>query len=121
MTSNYRPMEDEDTDDELLGRAHKNDGTSSSEEEQEEEEFSEDESDEESDEEPAKNDHRLLSKTRGSLHSRHPWLRKWLKDGSNVADLLPEQYPKGFDPKRNESKWECFKKNRRGGSRRDAC
>ena len=40
----------------------------------------------------------------GSLHSRHPWFKKWLEDGRNAADLLPEQYPKGYDPKRNESK-----------------
>ncbi len=40
----------------------------------------------------------------GDLHSRHPWFKKWLKDGRNVADLLSEQYPKDYDPKRNESK-----------------
>ena len=95
-------------------RSSSSEGTSSDEEEQEEEEESEDESDEET----AKNDHKVLSATGGDVHSRHPWFKKWLKDGRNAADLLPEQYPKGYDPKRNESKLECF--NRTGEEERSA-
>ena len=99
-------------------RTSSSEGTSSDEEEQEEEE---EESEDESDEEPAKNDHRVLSKTGGDLHSRHPWFKKWLKDGRNVADLLPEQYPKGYDPKRNKSKLECFNKSGEEKDRNKGC
>ena len=70
------------------------------------EESSEDESD---DEESEKFDEEEDEELENNLHSRHPWFKKWLKDGKNCADLLPEQYPTGYDPKRNESKSECFK------------
>ena len=75
-------------------RSSSSEGTSSSEEEEEDE----------SDEEYEDDDHRVMSTTGGDVHSRHPWFKKWLKDGGHAADLLPEQYPKGYDPKRNESK-----------------
>ena len=76
-------------------RSSSSEGTSSDEEEEEEDE---------SDEEYEDDDHRVLSTTGGDVYSRHPWLKKWLKDGGHAADLLPEQYPKYYDPKRNESK-----------------
>ena len=118
-------MDGKDTDDEWLGRAHKTDNTSSSEEEQEEEEESDESDDEESEEEGVEPSGGPCATTEerrpgriADLHTRHPWFKKWLKDGRNAADLLPEQYPKGYDPKRNESKLECF--NRTGEEERSA-
>ena len=51
---------------------------------------------------------RTISSSKGfseDLHSRHPWYKKWVQDGAKYEDLLPEQYPSGFHPVRNESKW----------------
>ena len=91
---------DDSTDDETLSLfAPKSSDTSSSEEEQEEDE----EEDQEVVHEPGGP---VQQRGQGiaDLHSRHPWFQKWLKDGRNFADLRPEQYPTGYDPKRNESK-----------------
>ena len=44
-----------------------------------------------------------IRRTKGysdALHSRHPWYKKWVQDGAKSEDLLPEQYPSGFDQKR---------------------
>ena len=103
-------MDDYATDDEILIPKVEEgtwEGTTSSKAEQEQEEEERQSSeDEKSDAESEKDDRRVLSTTTGGdLHSRHPWFKKWLEDGKNVVDLLPEQYPTGYDPPRNESKW----------------
>ena len=86
-TATIDTMDDYETDDEMLiPKPEKVPSSSEVEQEEEEEE------------------HRVLSTIGGSVHSRHPWFKKWNAEGRNVADLLPEQYPEGYDPKRNECK-----------------
>ena len=88
---------DDSTDDETLSIfAPKSSDTLSSEDEQEE--------DEEDQEVVQPGPGVQHSQGIEDLHSRHPWFAKWVRDGKNIAGLLPEQYPTGYDPKRNESK-----------------
>ena len=99
--------------------------TMSSEEEEEEEEEEEQEEEEESSESESEDDDEKTKKRqeptnhpsnkkrqpnplhKEGVHTRHPWFKQWLKDGRIIENLLPEQYPPGYDPRRVES--ECIK------------
>ena len=54
------------------------------------------------------NDGRFCGPKREDVHTRHPWLKEWAENGSRIEDLTKEQYPPGYDPKRNESEWTSF-------------